>query len=189
MLPNKVVWFKKITMGFEVKIADCPAEFDQLYQLNYQTFVEEIAQHQQNETRKLVDKFDQLNTYFVVKDAEEVVGMMAINTLRPFSLDHKIVNIDQYLPAHQHLSEVRLLSVKPEKRNGKIFLLLLQAICDYGNAHLIDMAVISGTVLQLNLYHRIGFVDFAKPVGSELAMYQPMYISMKNLEKYLSTFQ
>jgi hypothetical protein len=51
------------------------------------------------------------------------------------------------------------------------------------------MAVISGTVLQLNLYHRIGFVDFAKPVGTELAMYQPMYISMKNLEKYLSTFQ
>ena len=176
-------------MTFIVKIANTHAEFEQLYDMNYQTFVEEIPQHEQNNSKKLVDKFDQINTYFVVKQADEVVGMMAINTSRPFSLDYKIKDIDQYLPACQKLAEVRLLAVKPNKRNGKIFLLLLQAICEYGYAKHIDMAVISGTFLQLDLYHRIGFIDFASPVGTAQAKYQPMYISMSQLEKYLSNFQ
>jgi N-acyl-L-homoserine lactone synthetase len=173
-------------MGFIVKTASTDDEFEQLYAMNYQTFVEEIPQHQHNDSKKLIDKFDRLNTYFIVKKENEVVGMMAINTTRPFSLEYKLNNLEQYLPPQHKLAEVRLLSVKPSQRNGKIFLLLLQAIREYGNTNHIDLAVISGTILQLSLYHRIGFVDFANPVGTELAKYQPMYISMAQLEKYLS---
>lgn len=45
------------------KIADTEEEFEQIFCLNYETFALEIPQHQQNESRKLVDKFHHENTY------------------------------------------------------------------------------------------------------------------------------
>ena len=35
------------------KIADTPTEFEQIHALNYRTFVEEIPQHERNESHKL----------------------------------------------------------------------------------------------------------------------------------------
>ncbi len=175
-------------MSLIVKIADTTEELEQVYQLNYQTFVEEIPQHNSNDDKKLIDKFDSINKYFIVKDQNEVIGMMAINTKRPFSLDYKIENLDSYLPQYTKLAEVRLLSIKPNKRHSKVFLLLLQTIYEYGLKNNIDMAVISGTVRQLKLYHHFGFIDFAHLVGNENALFQPMFISFKSLEKYIQQF-
>ena len=44
------------------KVASEAWEFEQIHELNYQTFVHEIPQHQQNETQKLVDKYHEENT-------------------------------------------------------------------------------------------------------------------------------
>jgi N-acyl-L-homoserine lactone synthetase len=94
------------------KIASEPEEMKQIYHLNYETFVEEIPQHQENESHSLVDKFDQENIYMIAKDAEAVVGMIAVRANRPFSLDQKLDNLDDYLPKHANPCEIRLLSVK-----------------------------------------------------------------------------
>ena len=48
------------------KIATTEKEFDQIAQLNYETFVEEIPQHGENTTRRLIDKFHAENVYLVV---------------------------------------------------------------------------------------------------------------------------
>ncbi|MEJ8765764.1 MULTISPECIES: hypothetical protein [unclassified Oceanobacillus] len=58
------------------KIAADPDEMDQIYQLNYETFVEEIPQHAQNQSQRLIDKFDKENIYFIAKDGEEVIGIL-----------------------------------------------------------------------------------------------------------------
>ena len=39
------------------KIASSPEEFEQIHQLNYRTFVEEIPQHKPNNEKKLVAKW------------------------------------------------------------------------------------------------------------------------------------
>ena len=60
------------------KIASEPWEFEQIHELNYQTFVDEIPQHQQNEEQKLVDKFHNENTYVICVRNREVLGMIAL---------------------------------------------------------------------------------------------------------------
>ncbi|MCW8825776.1 MAG: hypothetical protein OQK78_05055 [Gammaproteobacteria bacterium] len=40
----------------EFKVASEAWEFKQIHELNYQTFVDEMPQHQQNESRSLIDK-------------------------------------------------------------------------------------------------------------------------------------
>ena len=77
------------------KIASEPWEFDQIHELNYRTFVDEIPQHQQNEEQKLVDKFHQENTYVICVRNKEVLGMIALRDKRPLSLDEKLEKVNK----------------------------------------------------------------------------------------------
>ena len=43
---------------YRIKLAETPAEREQVHRLNYETFVEEIPQHAPNPERRLVDRFD-----------------------------------------------------------------------------------------------------------------------------------
>ena len=44
------------------KIANTQEEYEQIFKLNYETFVDEIPQHKKNETKKLKDKFHDKNS-------------------------------------------------------------------------------------------------------------------------------
>ncbi len=166
------------------KIASEPEEMKQIYRLNYETFVEEIPQHQANESHSLVDKFDQENIYMIAKDEESVVGMIAVRANRPFSLDHKLDNLDEYLPKHANPCEVRLLSVKKEYRKTWVFYQLVQELVSYCLKENYNMALISGTDRQIRLYKKIGFEPFGPMVGKKDAMFQPMYLTE---EKFSTT--
>ena len=156
-------------------------EFLQIHQLNYQTFVEEIPHHEQNDERKLVDRFHYKNKYIVARRAEKVIGMVCYNWERPFSLDEKLNDLDNYLPQYSKLAEIRLLSVCREERKTTIAYRLLRDLCVRLIASGTDAAVISGTTRQLRLYERMGFVPFGPLLGKNDAFFQPMYITLKNL--------
>lgn len=83
------------------KIAGEPWEFEQIHRLVYQGFVEEIPYLSPNAEQRLVDRFHAENTYAIASDGGHVVGMCAIRDRRPFSLDQKLANLDDYLPPHK----------------------------------------------------------------------------------------
>ncbi len=165
------------------KIASEPSEFEQIHQLNYETFVEEIPQHERNAERRLVDRFHAENTYFICVDGKRLVGMAAMRDQRPFSLDQKLDNLDRFLPPGRKVVEIRLLAIRPERRKGKILLGLLELMVRYGLARGYDLAVISGTTRALKMYYRIGFVPFGPLVGKPGAWYQPMYLTVEAFRK------
>ncbi len=160
-------------------------EFEEIHRLNYRTFVEEIPQHERNDAHRLVDKFHDKNTYLIALAGEELAGMMAVSTRRPFSLDEKMDDLDDYIPAGRNLAEVRLLAIDPEHRNRKILTGLLRLLYNYCIEQGIDMAVISGTVREKKLYARMGFTPFGPLVGSGTALYQPMYVTIETFCQYL----
>jgi ribosomal protein S18 acetylase RimI-like enzyme len=166
---------------YAIKFADSEDEFDQIFALNYHTFVEEIPQHETNTVKKLKDKFHENNTYVICKDGELIAGMIACCGQRPFSLDAKVEQLDSYLPPHQKAYEIRLLAVKEEYRHTGVATLLLQAMMKYLLKNNVDLAVISGTTRQLAMYEKIGFRPFYKLVGKPGAYYQPMYITEQDL--------
>src|SRR6185312_17198687 len=110
-------------MSLLYKIAETPLEFEQIHELNYRTFVEEIPQHERNESQKLVDKFHDENTYIICKKDDQLIGMIAIRSERPFSLDGKIGPVEDQLPFHAEKPvEIRLLAIERKYRNGRAFL-------------------------------------------------------------------
>jgi hypothetical protein len=171
------------------RIASEPAELEQIHALNYRTFVDEIPQHEANPDRRLVDRFDAQNTYAICLRGDRLVGMISACGVRPFSLDHKVPDLDSWLPAARRLCEIRLLAVEPEHRTGVVFRGLGATLARHCLAAGYDVAVISGTVRQLKLYRHIGFVPFGPLVGSSSAAYQPMYLTLDGFRSNGAAFE
>jgi hypothetical protein len=155
-----------------------PADFDAIHRLNYETFVEQIPQHASNPERRLVDRFHIENTYVVCLADTRLIGMVCGRCERPFSLDLKLANLDRWLPTHRKAVEIRLLSVAPAYRKTSVFSGLMTLLSRHFIAQGCDLAVISGTVRELDLYRHLGFESFGELVGTAAAPYQPMYLTL-----------
>jgi len=165
------------------KVATDPREFEQVFRLGYETFVEEIPQHRANVERRHVDRFHDQNLYVIAVDRDRVVGMVALRGDRPFSLDEKLGSVDSYLPADRRMCELRLLAVRPTHRRGFVFRGLVDLVVREGRARGYDLALISGTLRQEKLYRHLGFVPFGPRVGTDEAPFQPMYITIEGFEE------
>jgi aspartate aminotransferase-like enzyme len=163
------------------KLADDPSEFELIHRLNYRTFVEEIPQHPPNDARRLVDRFHAENTYAICLDDDgSLVGMIAGRCTRPFSLDQKLPDLGRYLPAHRKVVEVRLLTVDFRLRKQSVFARLAGVLANHFRAQGCDLAIISGSVRELQLYRHLGFRSFGPLVGDAQAAYQPMFLTLEN---------
>ncbi len=163
---------------YTFKFATEDWEFDQIHSLNYQAFVEEIPQHAPNLERRLVDQFHDQNTYAIGLDDDAVIAMLALRSQRPFSLDKKLEDLDNYLPSFCSMCEIRLLYIRPEHRNGKVMRSLMEMVAEYSMQRGHDLALISGTTRQQRLYKHLGFAPFGPLVGSGDALFQPMYLTL-----------
>ncbi len=163
----------------EFKIATEGWEFDQIHELNYKTFVEEIPQHPAESSKRLVDQFHRANTYIVSVRGRRVLGMISITDERPFSLDKKLEDLDSYLPRSHSICEIRLLSVQAGHRGGRILKGLLKTLAEYCLKQEYDLAIISGSEREQRLYSHLGFVPFGPLVGTPGARFQPMYLTLE----------
>jgi len=163
--------------GLRVKIASEDWEFRAVHRLNHQTFAGEIPQWPRQPSGLLVDRFHDENTYLIALRGEELAGMLAIRTARPFSLDQKLPDLDTYLPARRRFCELRLLAIAKPHRSGRVLQRLFEALWQHALREGFDAAVISGTTRQLKMYQRLGFVPFGPLVGSPGAEFQPMCIT------------
>jgi aspartate aminotransferase-like enzyme len=160
-------------------------EFEQIHRLNYETFVEEIPQHQPSSTRRLVDKFHGENTYLICLENNKLAGMLAVRGQRPFSLDQKLPDLGSYLPPARQVFEVRLLAIAKSyrrPRGGQILSGLIALLWQYCVENGYDLAIISGTTRQLKLYHHLGFVPFGPLIGPAGAQFQPMFARLESFE-------
>ena len=162
-----------------VKIASEAWEFEEIHRLNHETFTKEVPQHQSNQTGHLIDRFHDENTYVIAIDGGRVAGMIAVRGQRPFSLDHKLPNLDAYLPAGRSIGELRLLAVDKQERMTRLLPSLLERVWRHCLSQGFDMVVISAVLRQLKLYQRIGFEAFGPLVGTPPVLFQPMSLTLE----------
>ena len=169
---------------FNFKIADQDWEFQQIHKLNYETFVEEIPQHRKNARGILIDKFHNENAYIICVKENCLAGMIAIRDKRPFSLDNKLKNLDDYLPKSKSVCELRLLSIKREYRKRKVIRGLFKYLADYCESMDYNLALISATTNESRLYRSLGFEPFGPLVGNNGAKFQPMYLTYQSYGEF-----
>lgn len=172
------------------KIARTEKEFEAIARLNYETFVEEIPQHEPDPSGMRVDAFHHENVYVIVLKDQELAGMVAFRAARPFSLDLKLGQVEEYLPKDALgglLCEVRLMAVDKAHRNGRVFYYLARALSDYAYENGYGAALISGTVREQKLYNQLGFEPFADPVGTEEAKFIPMVLTRDRFDQSVAS--
>jgi aspartate aminotransferase-like enzyme/ribosomal protein S18 acetylase RimI-like enzyme len=178
---------REASAALTVRIATA-ADLDDIRQLNHRTFADEIPQHTPRSDGRLVDRFEDVSTFIVVRDDDRLVGMIALRTERPFSLDAKLPDLDRHLPAGRTPCEIRLLAVEPGHRHGVVLRALLMRLVEEAVARGFDLAVISATTRQLKLYTHMGFVPFGPLVGTAEAAYQPMYVTKEAAVAHAGSF-
>ncbi|MBD1397899.1 GNAT family N-acetyltransferase [Pontibacter sp. JH31] len=164
-----------------IKKPESKEEFEQIFKLNYETFVEEIPQHEARQDRKLIDQFHSKNNYLIAVKDEIVIGMVSYNTQRPFSLDKKKVEIDSLIPEGAKVVEIRLLVIDKKWRKTRVTFQILKKLFELVTAQDITLGFISAASGRLDFYKKIGFVPFGEMVGKQGAFYQPMYINESSL--------
>ena len=166
------------------KIATEKWEYDAIHKLNYQTFVDELPQHKPNCRKKLIDKFNKENTYFISIKDNKVIGMISVRDRRPFSLDKKLDCLDSYFPNFNSTCEIRLLSIDRSERKKRILQGLFLHLAEYCETKNFDIALISASLNNLKLYRNLGFKSFGPVVGSDEARFQPMYLTLDAYIKF-----
>lgn len=164
---------------YRFKIATEHWELSEINKLNHETFSREIPQHPTQENGTLIDQFHDENVYLICIQRQNLLGMLALRDKRPFSLEKKLPNFDQYVAKTESICEGRLLSIKPEARHSKVFLGLLAMAADYCEQNRYDSMIISGIVKEQKLYKHIGFRAFGPLVGTHDALYQPMCLTLR----------
>src|SRR3989442_4001614 len=114
--------------------------------------------------------------------------MLAVRGNRPFSLDHKLDNLNSYLPAGRKICEIRLLAVERKFRGAQVLQGILALLWQHGVEKGYDLAIISGTPRQFRLYQHLGFVPFGPTVGAGEAQFQPMYVTLETFESTAREF-
>jgi GNAT superfamily N-acetyltransferase len=163
------------------KVADQPWEFEQIYRLNYKTFVEEIPQHSPNPQKALIDRWLAKSTCFICLRGDHLIGMVAVCGERPFSLDKKLAHLDSYIPLGSRPCEIRLLAVERAYRGSLVFGGLLRCLIRYCRDAGYDLGLVSAAARQEKLYRHLGFVPFGPPLGTDQAPYQGMFLTWDRL--------
>ena len=165
-------------------------EYEQIHRLNYQTFVQEIPQHEPNSEKRRVDPFHSNNTYFSCLEGDELIGMVSVNDARPFSLDLKFqaldMTLDSFLDFKRSICEIRLLAVRKDRRHGRVVQGLLTMLVNHCVEREYELGIVSGTLTQEKFYDRLGFRPFGPVVGAPGAQFQPMCIDIRECHQRLS---
>jgi aspartate aminotransferase-like enzyme len=166
---------------YTFKRAETPQEFEQIHRLNYQTFVSEIPQHADPGTGRLVDKFHHKNSYFIAVEEDQVIGMVCGHDQPPFSVADRLANPEILHRPGMRPLEVRLLAVRPEKRNSTIFFGLLWMLYEDARSQGFTHLVLSGIQERLPLYQRLGCKPLGPAVPCGKAAFVPMVLTVGQL--------
>jgi aspartate aminotransferase-like enzyme len=164
------------------KFADTDAELEQVHALNYRTFVQEIPQHHDTGSGRLVDKFHHKNRYIIgVKDTQ-LLGMLCVHDQAPFSIASRMPDPSLLSRSDLKPLEVRLLAVEPCERAGPVPTGLVWQLFLHAREHGYTHLFISGVTDQLHLYTHIGFEPLGPPVGDGSARFVPMWVPVEKIE-------
>jgi len=166
---------------YQFTVASTSDQLEQVYRLNYATFVSELGQHDADGSGRLVDKFDRKNTYLIGLRDRRVVAMVTVHGEPPFSTARRLADQSVLESIDGRILEVRLLAISPEERQRVVFAGLLWHVQEYAAEKGYTHLLISGYVKRVDIYERLGFRALGPPVRSGNVEYVPMIVALAEM--------
>lgn len=180
--PDHILAGTPLNIGpYVCKLAETDDEYDQVHELNYRTFVEEIGEYPDYQGDHLVDKFHDKNRYFIGTRDGRVVSMMAVHDQPPFSMAERLADPSVLSELGDRLLEVRLLAIEPEERHGVAFSGTLWYMIEWAIARGYTHLIIAGVADKEKMYTRMGFRAMGPAVPKGNVSFIPMVLPLNNL--------
>ncbi len=168
--------------SYQYRVAETSDEIEQVLRLNYQTFVRELGQYDDDGSERLIDKFHEKNRYLVGMLDGEVAGMLCMHDRPPFSIAARLPDPSILTRPGSRPLEVRLLAIQPEHRRGALFAGLIETLLRFAREQSYTHLLISGVVEQVPLYEHLGFQRLGPAVSCGAAAFVPMSVEVAKLE-------
>jgi GNAT superfamily N-acetyltransferase len=171
------------TRGYEVRLAESEADLDQVWRLNYETYVKELRQEQVSAevvaSGLLPDRFRDNSVYIIALHRGELVGMVAITLpTGPFSIESSLTDPGVLAGTRDQTVELRRLAIKRAHRGKGVFLRLTDLTLQWGFGQGYRHAIMSALDTKMAIYSRLGFQKFDQPFIKGACTYQPMRCSL-----------
>ncbi len=171
------------TRGYEVRLAEGEADLEQVWRLNYETYVKELRQdHVSAEVAAsglLPDKFRDTSVYVIAQHRGELVGMLAITLpTGPFSIEASLTDPSVLAGIRDQTVEFRRLAVKRTHRGKGVFLRMTDLALQWGFGQGYRHAIMSALDTKMVTYTRLGFQEFDQPFVKGACTYHPMRCSL-----------
>jgi len=163
---------------------------EEIYRIRHQVYATELGQHPENDTARLTDSLDAVNTYLVAKRAGVILGFVAVTPPNDvgYSLDKYFPRADIPVVFDEGLYEVRLLTVVQQARRSHLAALLMYAAlryCESRGAHTIAAI---GRVEVLDIYRRAGLSPLGRRVRAGSVSYELLAARVVDLRGRLHVF-
>lgn len=163
-----------------------PSDREQIYRIRHDVYAKELGQHPCNAEERLIDDLDNENEYIVIREKEQVIAFISITppSAKSFSIDKYFCRQELPIIFHDHLYELRLLTIIKTRRNTIILPLMIRAIFTYLKAKGASEVIAIGRDKILPMYQEIGFkrLGFTTRLGQVL--YELMKIDEGALQKH-----
>ncbi|MFN0044279.1 MAG: GNAT family N-acetyltransferase [Alphaproteobacteria bacterium] len=157
-----------------IRPAESPADWEAVERLNYDTFVVEIPQHPPNESKRLYDPKLERATMMCAWEGDILAGMISVSWTRPFSLDLKLPNVDELVPAGSKVAEFRLLAVRPPWRRSRLAIRMIGSAGKFAVLAGCTHGIVSAYERQAKMYSHLGGYVVGPPIGTPSAPYRMM---------------
>lgn len=161
------------------------ADREAIYRLRHRVYASELRQHAENAGGRLVDRLDEVNVYLVVTAGDDLRGHVSVTPpgSHGYSLDKYLRREDLPFPVDAGSYEVRLLTVREERRGGLTAALLLLAALRWIQARGGTRVIAIGRVEVLPLYVKAGLVPMGLRVRSGAVDYEFMTAQVADLAR------
>src|SRR5262249_29741031 len=129
-----------------------------------------------------IDKFHDLNTYFLALDGDHLVGMLSVHDRAPFSVEARLADPSVVRRPGMRPLEVRLLAIEPAERRGPVLVGLTYAMNCHVRQRQYTHLLISAVTDQIPLYWHLGFESMGPASGKPGAQFVPMIATREQVD-------
>lgn len=157
-----------------------------IYAMRHDVYAEELGQHRTNSARSLTDSLDEFNEYIVAHVGGKLAGFISVTPpgFDRYSVDKYIARDILPIQFDDSLYEVRLLTVAPKFRNGRLAPLLMYTAFRWIEEKNGKQIVAIGRTEVLSIYLKSGLQPLNHQVQSGAVTFELLHVGIDRLRAH-----
>lgn len=171
-----------------IALADA-GDRDLIYRLRHDVFARELAQHAENDDRRLTDALDEYNVYITASLNGDISGFISVTPPgSSYSIDKYLSRDELPFQIDDRLHELRLLAVIPPHRGSRVLPSLIYAAFRWVEAQGGSRIIAIGRREILDIYLKVGLQSLDRQIKSGAVTFELITATTSEVNEHLARY-